>query len=355
MRRGLALLALAACFTVGAQMKLSIEQLVSFIRSSIELKHRDRQVADYLRHVVLTERLEDAVIEDLQGQGAGPRTLEALRELRDASRNLPGRAPPKPQPAPARIPPPPAEEQKRVLENVREYALQYTRRLPDFICTQVTRRYVDPSGMEFWQRQDAVTARLTYFEQRENYQVVLVNSRPSDIPYDELGGATSSGEFGTLLKEIFEPETKTRFAWERWATLRGKRTHVFTYRVAKAQSKWRISYQRSLDIVPAYHGLIYVDRDTEMVLRVTLEAEGIPPSFPIQQAGIVLDYDYVTISDREYLLPLRFVMRMREGKLLVKNEVEFRLYRKFAADATITFETPEPLPEEQVTEKPPGP
>ncbi len=39
--------------------------------------------------------------------------------------------------------------------------------------------------------------------------------------------------------------------------------------------------------------------------------------------------------------------------LLAKNEVEFRLYRKFAAEAVVTFETPEPLPEEKTKEQPP--
>jgi len=33
-------------------------------------------------------------------------------------------------------------------------------------------------------------------------------------------------------------------------------------------------------------------------------------------------------------------MRMRSGKFLSKNEVEFRMYRKFGAEAIIKFETP---------------
>jgi len=82
-----------------------------------------------------------------------------------------------------------------------------------------------------------------------------------------------------------------------------------------------------------------------------MEAEDIPPSFPIRQASTVLDYDFAKIADREYLLPLRAVVRMRQDKLLTKNEVEFRLYRKFAAEATITY-TPDPLPEEQTKEQP---
>ena len=42
-------------------------------------------------------------------------------------------------------------------------------------------------------------------------------------------------------------------------------------------------------------------------------------------------------------------MRMRQGRYLSRNDVEFRLYRKFAVDAEISFdeaESLEPLPEE---------
>ncbi len=67
----------------------------------------------------------------------------------------------------------------------------------------------------------------------------------------------------------------------------------------------------------------------------------------------MLDYDYSRVGDGNFLLPLRGVMRMRSDKLLTKNEMEFRLYRKFSSESTITFETPAPLPEDQTKEQPP--
>ena len=90
--------------------------------------------------------------------------------------------------------------------------------------------------------------------------------------------------------------------------------------------------------------------DTE--IRITLEAVNIEPSFPIQEAGTVLDYDFADISGQQYLLPLKFEMRMRTGRDLTKNDVEFRLYRKFEADAVIKFDALDPLPEEMTTEEP---
>jgi len=349
-----ALLVLWPLARLEAQTRLTVEQVVSFVRSSITLKQEDHRVAGYLRRVTLVERLDDRTIELLQGEGAGPRTVEALHELRDASQALPAPAPPAPQPVLEPIPPPTPEEQASVLKQVREYALGYTKHLPDFICTQVTRRYIDPNGLEFWRQEDVITARLTYFEQREDYKVILLNSRMVNTSYAALGGAISTGEFGSMLREIFDPATETRFQWERWATLRGSRAHVFSYSVTQPRSHWHVTYQKIAETTPGYRGLIYMDRDTLSVLRVTLEAL-LPPDFPLQQVSTMLDYDFAEIAGGRYMLPLKAVMRMRDGKLLAKNDVEFRMYRKFAADATVTYETPPPLPEEKTKEQPAKP
>ncbi len=355
MRNRAAFVLLAACLAALGQSALTVEQLVSFVTSSVRLKHDDRQVADYLRGVKLTSRLDERAIIELQAAGAGPRTVEALRALQSASRNLP--APPKPatKAKPPEIPPPSPEQQRKILEETREYAMNYTRRLPDFICTQVTRRYVDPAGLEFWQTDDVLTARLSYFEQKEDYKLMLVNGRYTEMPYQAVGGAISQGEFGSMMREIFEPATEAAFRWERWATLRGRRMHVFAYAVEQSRSKWSIDYQQRERITPGYNGLIYVDSDTGKVSRITLEADGVPPAFPIQQVSSTLDYDFAEIGEQPHMLPLRAVMRMRQGRALFKNEVEFRLYRKFSAEATISFETPEPLAEERLTEQPPRP
>jgi hypothetical protein len=168
-----------------------------------------------------------------------------------------------------------------------------------------------------------------------------------------VGGTISSGEFGSMLKEIFEPESEASFAWLRWATLRGKRAHVYTYRVPKSNSQWRIAYQRSQETIVGYTGLVYVDKETEMILKVTLNASEIPPSFPIQHASDALDYDYTKINDTTYLLPLKAEVKLSHGKQLTRNIVEFHLYRKFGVDTSVTFATPDALPEEKTKEEPP--
>lgn len=340
---------------VFAQTRMSVEQLRSFLKSSAELHHSDKQVGEFLKKSKLTQQLSARDFEDLSGMVTGPKTAEALRDLMTQSKDLP--AAPAPvvkaaKPAAPAIPPPSAEEQKRVIEQAREYALGYSKRLPDFICMQVTRRYIDPSGLEFWRNADTITTRLSYFDQKEDYKVITINGRMTEVQYQKLDGATSSGEFGSLMRELFEDQTQARFEWLRWATLRGQRNHVYSYFVAQPNSKWTVSYQRTDVTTPGYRGLVFVNRDTLEVTRITLDAD-MPPSFPVQMATTVLDYDSTDISGAKFMLPLRAEVRMRAGKDLIKNEVEFRMYRKFGADTSITFDTPEPLGAEATTEEPP--
>src|SRR5690348_15785206 len=103
-------------------MTLTVAQLRSFIQSSAKLGHPDRQVAEYLKHVHLSNSLDDRTIEELQGLGAGPKTVEALRALRDQSKTLPAPPPPAPKPVYQPPPPPDAAEQGRVLKEASDYA-----------------------------------------------------------------------------------------------------------------------------------------------------------------------------------------------------------------------------------------
>jgi hypothetical protein len=355
MRRFLLLL-VAVCLLSAQTMKLSVGQLKQFLRSSIRLQHDDKKIADYLKKVQLTERFTTRDLEELLGEGLGPKSSEILRGLVTATSELPKPTnDPVAKPVAATIPPPSSEEQKRIIAEAREISLNYTKRLPDFICLQVTRRWFDPSGLEMFHLADTIATRLSYFDQKEDYKVISVNNQVVNTSLDALGGATSTGEFGTLLREVFEPGTQAEFWWERWAKLRGRLVHVFGYRVQQNRSKWHLVWNKQLDIVPGYKGLVYIDKDVPTVMRITLDAENIPPSFPVQEARTTLDYDYTEISGSPFLLPLRAEVRMREGKFLVRNQAEFRNYRKFGAEATITFDVDAqaPLSEEKLQEKPP--
>ena len=72
-----------------AQMKMSVEQLVSFVKSSVQLKEDDRKVAEMVKKIQLSNQLDAQTIESLQNLGAGRLTMAALKTLRTDSTSLP--------------------------------------------------------------------------------------------------------------------------------------------------------------------------------------------------------------------------------------------------------------------------
>ncbi len=352
-----ALFCLVAALLPG-QQQLTVDKLVGFIDSSIKNHIPDKDVAAYLTTAKMSERLTASVVEDLQGKGAGAKTRAALLRLSELSMGLPAPALKAPKPVYVEPPPPSSEEQQKVLREITDYAMNYSKSLPDFICLQVTRRSVDlhfqrASNGSFTPT-DRLLERLTYFDQKEKYEAISVNDKALfGKGWEGLGGSISRGEFGTSLKEIFSPESKAEFGWERWGRLRNNLCYVFRYRIDQAHSKETIDWNHTRQVTPGYQGLIYVQKGPNMILRITLDPQP-PVDFPVQDVHQVIDYNYVDISGQQFLLPFFSTVQMRDGQQASRNEIEFRSYHKYAAGSTITFDDVDtPLPEDQKTEQKP--
>jgi hypothetical protein len=102
--------------------------------------------------------------------------------------------------------------------------------------------------------------------------------------------------------------------------------------------------------------LIYADESTGEIARIKFTAVNIPKTFPVTETSETLDYDLVDISGQQYVCPLRALLFMRAGRQSSKNEIEFRNYRKFGTESTITYEVdpnaPPPLPASKTEEQP---
>ena len=341
-----------------AQQALSLDKLLEFVKSSIAQKLPDKEVAAYLATVRVTSKLEDRVVEDMQGLGAGPKTIAALNRLVEQTAKLAMAAPKPPAPKYIEPPPPSAAEQKRVLAEVREYALNYTKTLPDFICLQLTRRSVDmryePGTLGSWTPADRIVEKLSYFDSHEKYEAITVNDTPMyGKTWENLGGSISRGEFGSLLRDVFEEGTAADFEWDHWGTLRKKLCYVFRYRISASRSHYSVDFERKQQAVPGYHGLVYVEKGSNVITRLTIEPE-MPAGFPVQEIHQQIDYDHVEISGNKFLLPMYSQVQSRAGRFGSRNEIEFRKYQKYAADTSIKFDDVEepPIPEDQKKEQP---
>jgi hypothetical protein len=348
-----------------AQRTLTVAELTTFIKNTLKQKQDDRLVADYLlKHMKMKEKLDDKTVEELQGMGTGPRTTAALRKLSLESANLPVAPPPVPvvvAPPPPQIPPPSPQEQGEILDQIRANALNYTNNLPDFLCTQVTHKNVDTTGTgNHWRSTDTIQEQLSFFDHHEKYVVTMVNgSMVTGRDHEKLGGATSSGEFGSMLYDIFDSKTETQFDWERWTTWHGRRTYVFSFEVRRDRSRYDI-YDGPSDrqIVTAYRGSVYADMVTKNVMRIKLECVDLPLDFPIREASQDLQYETAKIEDLEFLLPAKSELNFRKSQYLAKNVTTFHLYHKFSTTEKITFDEvtedkPKEDPEKPVVKKQP--
>ena len=92
-------------------------------------------------------------------------------------------------------------------------------------------------------------------------------------------------------------------------------------------------------------GRLWIDRELDRVLRFEQIATEIPPDFPITAASSLIDYDWVNINERKYLLPTHseILMTTVNPKFVLqsRNDVRFRSYQKFGAELKVVDEVGE--------------
>jgi hypothetical protein len=80
------------------------------------------------------------------------------------------------------------------------------------------------------------------------------------------------------------------------------------------------------------------------VLRIEIQAQAMPADFPLDQVESAVDYDFVQIGDSKFLLPTHseaLSCARATGRTIsgcTRNVIEFRNYRKFGSDTSISFD-----------------
>jgi len=168
--------------------------------------------------------------------------------------------------------------------------------------------------------------------------VLDVNGRPARSGTDDYReGAAVKGEFGALLSMLFSPKVKANVSWEGEAELMGAKTAVFRFTVTRPNSEYLVTgIQAGEGMYAAYHALVFVDAHTLGIRRVSITADNLPEKFSLTDAQVVVDYDYVPVSNDEYLLPVHAALLVHQRKRTVRrNEIDFQNYRKYGAESRL--------------------
>lgn len=220
--------------------------------------------------------------------------------------------------------------------------------MPDFIVRQLIKRSVAYGNTANWIPQDTLTIGVSYrAASGEDYKVLTVNGMPpgpdakGGSEYgDAVGGASSTGEYVTGLSNLFKEESHTSFKMVDTDVLRGQRTIVYEYEVDLPYSSLILKADKSSTARVASRGRLWIDREQFRVLRFEQIATQIPGDFPIRAASSLVDYDWVKINERPYLLPSHaeiLITSLYKDRQLIqsRNDIRFRGYQKFGAELKI--------------------
>jgi hypothetical protein len=226
------------------------------------------------------------------------------------------------------------------LERAREWALNFTDNLPNYVCQQYTTRYVRVPGSREWRAMDVVSANVVYENGKEDYRNIAINGRQVNKKMEELPGSWSTGEFGTTLRSLFHPARQAEFTFVKQSTISGVTASVYDYKVRKENSDWHVQVG-SQSIIPAYNGRVWIEEKTAQVLRIEMSATDIPRDFQLDQVEASNDYGFVRLATAEqYMLPTHAetLSCERGSPACSRNTIDFRNYHKYTGEANIVFD-----------------
>jgi hypothetical protein len=250
-----------------------------------------------------------------------------------AARDLPPAAPPPPPPAPK-----PADSRKEFIEKARGVAVAYIESLPNYVCQEFATRYVSETRNPSWNVVDVVSAEVVYENHKESYRNVAINGKATKKAPEE-SGAWSTGEFGTILKNLFEPASDAEFRYAEGDTIAHLPASVYKFAVERQRSNWKI-WTTGQYIIPGYKGSVWLDKANANALRIEMQAVKIPEEFPLISVESAIDYQYISLGTPDkFLLPVRAeVLSCERGSnRCERNVIEFRNYHKFTGESTIKF------------------
>ncbi|MBO0859983.1 MAG: hypothetical protein J2P21_16250 [Chloracidobacterium sp.] len=226
-----------------------------------------------------------------------------------------------------------------LLDQARSHAEEFMDDLPNFVVTQIVTRSVRTPKKKEWRQQDKLEIELSYRARTgEQFKLLRYNDKPTQMTYDQLKGATSTGEFGSILGALFSPQSQAEFKEVRRETFHGHQTVIYDFRVSEAFSSNTITdVNTGRTVTTAYSGSVWIDMESGRTLRIEQSAEGFQPGFPITLAKRAVEYDWTIIDGQRYLLPVYadVILGNDLKRYYLRNVIEMRNYHMFDSNLKI--------------------
>ncbi len=393
-RMGWILVLLLAASPAWAAKNITVQQLKDLLTADQQAKKSDTDVATELKEVTLTEELTTATMNGLSSLVPGQATLEQVYVLEAKSAIL---APPATDiPTTAA---PDAAAQKAILDKTMDYASKTFAAMPNVTATKTTIRFQDNvsamaagSGLHSGATGDSSTdpnlASGTQFIHYINTSEapVSIHNGIEDNPlakdktrWGANGYIALLGQGPVLTTVLQEANAAGKFNFVRWETVAGKSTAVFSFAVDKKKSHYAVNYccfpqleqagvatftsasaggarggggggakgnfqtNTNYDNYKAtvpYHGEIFVDPDTGVVLRLVTIAD-FKNTDVVHVEDQRIDYLPVDVGGKSLVLPSKSIVNTEVvpngdsggGKFIIRHTLFTSEYKGYQAGA----------------------
>jgi len=342
--------------------KVTVAELDDMLKTMQAEKKTDADVATTLKQVELSEELTRGRMNELAGYAPGPLTTEQIYVLEARSATLP----PPPEEIPA-SPAPDVSALKAILDRAGAYATQIFAQLPEISATKTTLRFQDnveavdsSAGLKGSAKEVTVGSsfvapyQFIHYINATAYPVVIdrgveKKSNEKDATRWGANGYIKIQEPEPGLGEVFKAaQASGSIEWLRWELVNARPAAVFSFSVPRKESKLEIDVccfpelseigvgrfytpttggalagseatpgvsgaagdlQTNADwkdfkSITAFHGRLYIDPDTGIVVRMIVEAE-LKTSDVVRRMDTRIDYGPVKVGQRTLIMPVK--------------------------------------------------
>ncbi|HXP06875.1 MAG TPA: VWA domain-containing protein [Acidobacteriaceae bacterium] len=327
---------------------------VAQLEQMLQKARGDKEAAETLSAVELTERMSSATLGSLSARLPGRRSRAALVAVADRSVFLP--LPPSEIPGKTQLG---WVEQQRTLAKTLEYLNKTMLKLPDFSATRTTIQYDEPERKDPQLWKTVAMDQSLHLTKTFNTTIVFRDGKEVTDADPELAWLTpqieperhrklgvqgrlldTQGTFGPILAMAFAgaANSKSQFVFSHWEQGTDTTLAVFRYAVPLNVADFQVGFCCLADpdgtIVfrskTGYHGEMAINPANGAILRLTVLSD-LEPRLPLQFTNIMVEYGSVAIGGKTHILPTRSVSISRQRTVTILDEwgEKFGVYGRF--------------------------
>lgn len=229
------------------------------------------------------------------------------------------------------------------LAAIREYARNYTEKLPNYTATQSIKRkskFTQSPQLPPVTQNDQIEEQIGYVDHKESHKILLYNGRKmgEESPVRDEG-MFSTGEFGGLLETLAQDGIGATFKATKPEKLNGQRVDVFEFSIPARPAGYVIK-EPGRQTAVAFAGRVYADAATHAVLRIQFHCVDFPVALKYKSLEMDLAFAPAKVGGQEFVLPARYSLKTVsvDGDSLI--EASYRNYQRFSVESTIIIDEP---------------